>query len=88
MTRDEKIKEVLYDLDRAKGDYDEIESLLLGFAGITSEYKMLAEFQISDDDDAKMQDKFEEELFSYLQELYDAGNEPDMMKMSFFKKVK
>lgn len=87
--RDEKIKELLYDINKAKGDYDEIETLLYAFGGSNPPgYKLLVEFSMTADEseDDVFSEEFEKKMTEKITELEDAGVEPDLMRIVFYKK--
>ena len=89
MDRDEKIKELMYDINKAKGDYDEIENLIYAFgAANLPGHQLLVEFSMTSDEseDDLFSEKFEEEMVEKITELEDSGIEPDLMRISFYKK--
>lgn len=82
--RDDKIKEILYDINKAKGDYDLLADILLKPTGYTT----MVEFSITSDesDDETISEDFDKKMNKTMRELEDAGEEPDLMKIIFYKK--
>lgn len=84
MKRDDKIKEILYDINKAKGDYDLLADILLKPAG----YTIMTEFSISKDEseDDDFSAEFDKEMSKKMDELENAGEEPDLMRIIFYGK--
>lgn len=84
MTRDDKINEILYDINKAKGDYDLLADILLKPDG----YTLMTEFSITSDEseDAILSDAFDKKMEKKMKELENAGLHPDLMRIIFYKK--
>lgn len=84
MTRDDKIKEILYDISRTKGNFDLLADILLKPVG----YTIMTEFSITQDEseDEVLSAEFDLKMSKKMTELEDAGEEPDLMRIVFYKK--
>ena len=87
MNRDDKIKEILYDINKAKGDYDLLADILLNPSGDPSGYTIMTEFSITQDqsEDDDFSAEFDKIMSAKMEELEDAGEEPDLMRIIFYK---
>lgn len=84
MKRDDKIKEILYDINQARGDYDLLADILLSPPG----YTILTEFSITQDEseDDDFAADFDQKMSEKMEELEDNGEEADLMRIIFYKK--
>ena len=86
--RDEKIKEILYDINKAKGDYDLLADILLNSSGNPSGYTIMTEFSITQDEseDEDFSAEFDKKMTEKMEELEDAGEEPGFDENNFLQR--